>query len=129
MSKFSLLVTSSPIDSQSSYSAYRFALAAVQNQHQVLGVFFYQSGVLNANGFQVMLSDDASMLSTWKEFSKEYSIPLKVCVTAANRRGVITSEDAKDADLEHFNLYSPFESVGLGELIELTTQCDRLVQF
>ena len=129
MAKISLLVTSSPIDSQLAYSAYQFASAAIDNNHQINGIFFYQSGVHNANSLQVVLNDEIGLVEKWKQLSQKYKIPLNVCVTAANKRGIISQQDALDEDLIHFNLEFPFQAVGLGELIQLSVNSDRLVQF
>ena len=129
MAVFTLLVTHSPFDTQSSYSAYRFGLAAIENGHEINGVFFYQSGVNNSNRFQSGHSDEINMYEKWCQLNKVSGVPLQVCVTAANRRGIINQQDAEDLDISHFNLAEPFEEVGLGDLISLINQADRTVQF
>lgn len=129
MASFTLLVTSAPFSQQDAYSAYRFALAATEAQHKVLGVFFYQSGTLNANDLQIGPTNEFDMLNAWKGLANEHQIPLMVCVSAASRRGITSSEDAQEADKQQHSLTSPFESVGLGELAVLLKQTDRLVQF
>ncbi|WJG11177.1 sulfurtransferase complex subunit TusD [Aliiglaciecola sp. LCG003] len=130
MAKFSIVITSPAVDSASAYSAYRFANAALKQGHSVLGVFFYQGGVTVANQFQTVLSDELNILDKWQSLARQYDIPLQVCVTAANRRGVISQLDAKQdrQQLDH-NLTPPFESVGLGELVTLLNDADRSVQF
>ncbi|WP_339725074.1 sulfurtransferase complex subunit TusD [uncultured Paraglaciecola sp.] len=129
MSSFTLLVTSAPFSQQNAYSAYRFALAAVQSKHKVNGIFFYQSGTLNASSLQVIPSDEFNLFDAWQKFSLEHQVPLMVCVSAASKRGIITTEDARDSDNPHFSLTAPFESVGLGELANLINDSDRLMQF
>lgn len=129
MATFTLLVTQSPFDRQASYSALRFAMAAVESGHVVNGVFFYQSGVNNSNSFQSGHSDELNMFQKWCDFHEQHQVPLQVCVTAANRRGIINAEDAKDLDIQHFNLSAPFEEVGLGDLMELMNSADRTIQF
>jgi tRNA 2-thiouridine synthesizing protein D len=129
MASFSLLVTHPPFDHQHAYSAYRFALSAIQLGHQVKGVFFYQAGVHNSNSFQAGHSDELNLHQAWVSLSNKHSIPLQVCVTAANRRGIINQQDAKDADREHYNLTVPFCEVGLGDLVELMHGSDRVIQF
>ena len=128
-SSFTLLVSKAPFDKQEPYSAYRFAKAVLMAGHQLNGVFFYQSGVANSNSFQSGHSDEINMYQLWCELATQYQVPLQVCVTAANRRGVINNEDAQDRDLSHFNLSAPFTEVGLGELVALLNSSDRLVQF
>lgn len=128
-SSFTILVTLAPFDKQDPYSAYRFAKALLTAGHQLNGVFFYQSGVVNSNSFQAGHSDEINMYQLWCELATRYQVPLQVCVTAANRRGVINNEDAQDRDIKHFNLSAPFTEVGLGDLVTLINSSDRLVQF
>jgi tRNA 2-thiouridine synthesizing protein D len=129
MSSFTLLVSSAPFSQQNAYSAYRFALAAVQSKHTVNGIFFYQSGTLNGSSLQITPSDEFDLYDAWQTLSQEFRVPLMVCVSAASKRGIITSDDARDSDNPHFSLTSPFESVGLGELAILINDSDRLIQF
>ena len=129
MSTFALLVTHAPWDSQSAYSAFRFAKAAIETGHKVKGIFFYQAGVLNGNSFQSGHSDELKLYQKWCELNEQFQIPLQVCVTAANRRGIINAEDAEEQDVNHFNLSLPFSEVGLGELVSLMNEADRTVQF
>jgi tRNA 2-thiouridine synthesizing protein D len=129
MSSFTLLVTSAPFSEQNTYSAYRFALAAVEANHSVEGIFFYQSGTLSGSNLQITPSDEFDLHGAWIALSKTYQVPLMVCVSAAGKRGIITGQDAQDSDNPHFSLTAPFESVGLGELATLVNTSDRLIQF
>ncbi|MBU3001732.1 sulfurtransferase complex subunit TusD [Paraglaciecola arctica] len=129
MSSFTLLVTSAPFSQQNAYSAYRFANAAVQSKHKVNGIFFYQSGTINGSNLQITPSDEFDLFNAWKTLSQQYQVPLMVCVSAASKRGITSTEDARDADNPHFSLSAPFESVGLGDLANLINNSDRLIQF
>lgn len=129
MASFSILVTHAPFDKQSAYTAYQFALSVLKGGHTLHGVFFYQAGVHNANNFQRPHSDELNMFDKWQSLSADYNIDLQVCVTAANRRGIINADDAKEMDGHHFNLAPPFQEVGLGDLVELMQTSDRMVQF
>lgn len=129
MASFTLLVTSAPFSQQNAYSAYRFALAAVQANHKVNGIFFYQSGTLNGSSLQITPSDEFDLYNAWQNLTEQYQVPLMVCVSAANKRGITTAQDASDTDNPHFSLTAPFESVGLGELANLMNSSDRLIQF
>jgi tRNA 2-thiouridine synthesizing protein D len=129
MACFTILVTSAPFSEQSAYSAYRFALAAVQGHHSINGIFFYQAGTLNANALQITPSDEFNLYQAWSELNLNFQVPLMACVSAANKRGVTSILDAQESDQIHFSLQAPFESVGLGELATLISSSDRLVQF
>jgi tRNA 2-thiouridine synthesizing protein D len=128
MNSLSLLITSPPFDSQGQYSAYRFCLAAVEKKLTVNQVFFYQSAVLVANRLITPLSDELNIQDMWLQLANQHSIPLNVCITAANRRGIIDNEDARQQGLSS-NLATGFNAVGLGELYSITNESDRLVQF
>lgn len=129
MASFSLLITKAAFDQQDAYSAYRFAVSALKLQHGIQGIFFYQAGVHNSNAFQTGHSDELNLHQKWVTLAKTHDIPLLVCVTAANRRGIINQQDALDLDIKHFNLSAPFTEVGLGELVELLNTSDRVLQF
>ena len=67
--------------------------------------------------------------AAWVELGTQFAIPLNVCVTAANRRGVINKQDAIENSQQGFNLAEPFAEVGLGSLVELMQVSDRVIQF
>ena len=130
MASFTLLVTAPPLDSQCAYTAYRFARSICHNsQHKLDSVFFYQAGVLNSSAFQAVSSDEMNLLEKWQSLATNFAVPLQVCVTAADRRGIMNRQDAEEIDSAHFNLQSPFSEVGLGELAHLLQSSDKLVQF
>ncbi|MFT5675382.1 MAG: tRNA 2-thiouridine synthesizing protein D [Paraglaciecola sp.] len=129
MASFSLLITKPSFDKQNAYSAYRFAMSAIKLKHVINGIFFYQAGVHNSNSFQSGHSDELDLHQAWVTLSITHNIPLLVCVTAANRRGIINQQDAEDIDIAHFNLTPPFTEVGLGDLVGLLNVSDRVIQF
>jgi len=130
LASFSIVVTSPPLDSQGAYSAMRFIEAALSAGHSIVGVFFYQSGVLNGSYFQTVLSDELDLAQKWQSLGNNHNVPLQVCVTAANRRGVLSKHDVEqDKDYTDYNLKAPFVSVGLGELVTQINQADRTIQF
>jgi tRNA 2-thiouridine synthesizing protein D len=129
MASFSLVITKPSFDQQDAYSAYRFVMSAIKLKHVINGIFFYQGGVHNSNSFQSGHSDELDLHQAWVGLSTTYNIPLLVCVTAANRRGIVNQQDAEDLDLAHFNLVPPFTEVGLGDLVGLLNVSDRVIQF
>lgn len=127
--KFSLLITANPISSEKASTAYQFCEAALISGHQVCGVFFYLDGVLTANNLISPASDEVNLTTRWAALAEQYKIPLEVCVSAALRRGIVNQEEAKQLALFNYNLKPPFVLSGLGQLAELSSRCDRLVQF
>jgi tRNA 2-thiouridine synthesizing protein D len=129
MSRFTVIVNQAPFEKQSNYTALRFCRAIIESEHCLTSVFFYQAAVNSANAFLMGHSDEISLSAEWQQLSNDYSVPLLVCVSAANRRGVISQEDAVEADSAQFNLHPSFIASGLGELAELMAGSDRVVQF
>lgn len=129
MSSFAILVTSAPCDNQLSYHGVNFCQAALNAGHSLTGVFFYGQGTLNTTSLSVTLADTHSVTKDWKQLAEQHNVPMFACVTAANTRGILTEQDAHDADLQHHNMASWVTSSGLGEWVTLSSSADKVVQF
>lgn len=127
--KIAVLVSSAPYGSQGSATAYQFCVSALQAGHEIVGVFFYQEGVLNANQLVSPSTDEVNLPDFWAKLAIQSNFPLEVCVSASLRRGVVNQVEAEQLSLEQFNLNPPFTLSGLGQLAELSAGADRLVQF
>ncbi|MEI6896007.1 MAG: sulfurtransferase complex subunit TusD [Psychromonas sp.] len=127
--KFAVLVCGGPYGSQGASSAYQFCASALQAGHCIVGVFFYQEGVLNASQLVSPASDEINLTDFWAQLATQYNFPLEVCVGAALRRGILDQAEAKQLSLTQFNLKAPFLLSGLGQLAELSANADRVVQF
>ncbi|MGS0676780.1 sulfurtransferase complex subunit TusD [Shewanella sp. 0m-4] len=129
MSKFIIQVNSAAYGSASSYSAYRFAKAAVDSGHIVEKIFFYQDGVLNTNHLNSPASDEFDLKQAWIDLHEQHGVALVNCVSAALRRGVLSESEAKENRLEHWNMQAPFTMGGLGELVTGIEKANRLICF
>lgn len=127
MAKFLITIATGPDEISSSRSAYKFATAALE-QHQLLGVFFWQDGVLTGLAQQQPAGDEWHALESWQALSADFDVPLICCSTAALRRGVLSQEEADDASVAP-TLAAGFRIGGLGELVVLSNEADRVVQF
>lgn len=140
--RFNVLVTGALYSSQSSYSALLFCRAAFAAGHSISQVFFYQDGVGSANRFSTPLDDEFEPVEAWSQLAKDQEIELVVCVSAAERRGVMSDaqaiefaigEDslktANDTFKQFGNLHSSFSIAGLGALHEASLESDRTVTF
>lgn len=116
--KFGILVNEGPYQHQATDTAYQFAKAAIEKGHEVPRVFFYHDGVYNSSRLTEPPQDDRHIVNRWQKLAKEHNIDLVVCVAAALRRGI------KDE-----NLAEGFRISGLGQLVEVGIQADRLVVF
>lgn len=120
--KFGLLVQGSPIHSTSCHSALQFARSAVRRGHEVVRVFFYKDAVLLANEHLDVVNREFNLKQGWQEFAESNAIPLTACISAAQRRGIVDEPEARV-------LAGGFEIGGLGVLIELIEESERLVTF
>ncbi|MEZ5658127.1 MAG: sulfurtransferase complex subunit TusD [Burkholderiaceae bacterium] len=116
--KIGILVNEGPYQHQASDSAYLFARAAIEKGHEVSRVFFYHDGVNNATRLTEPPQDDRNIVQRWSRLAEEHGVDLVVCVAAALRRGI------KDEVLA-----PGFRISGLGQLVEIGIEADRLVTF
>ncbi len=116
--KFGILINEGPYQHQSSDSAYLFCKAALAKGHEIMRVFFYNDGVNNATRLTEPPQDDRNIVNRWSKLAEEHGVDLVVCVAAALRRGI------RDE-----NLATGFRISGLGQLVEIGIQADRLVTF
>ncbi|AWB68120.1 sulfurtransferase complex subunit TusD [Saccharobesus litoralis] len=126
MAKFLLFVTSGP-ENQAAYSALNFAKAVTQ-KHELVGVFFYGEGVYNLNGLMCPPTDEINIAKEWLALTNQ-SVRLIACSAAAQRRGMLNKQEAEYHGVSGESLFSPCEIAGLGELIVLQQQVDKVVQF
>ncbi|MFT6690290.1 MAG: tRNA 2-thiouridine synthesizing protein D [Colwellia sp.] len=118
------LVVTTPPNSNLTTTAINLVRAALDSGVSIIGVFFYQDGVLNAAKYLSIPSDEFQTLTQWQQLNSEYNVPLYLCITAAEKRGL--SDELNNH--ESSNIDSAFTVSGLGELVELTSKAERVVQ-
>lgn len=138
-----LLVKQPVYGSQGAFLAYRLAQVLVQ-KHCIRQIFFYQDGVSNGNALVYPANDEFNLVSAWQAFSRQFNVPLYLCVAAAQRRGVVDSDSAADksavkksnafstsatpaAPSGVNNLADVFQLAGLGEFSRALLQADRVI--
>jgi len=126
---FSLAVYSAPYSSQAGYTAYQFAVAALNQGHSVHRVFFYQDGVHNATNLAAPPQDEFNLQQAWQRLAKDHNLDFVVCVAAALRRGILDEAEAKRYNKPSDNLANEFTISGLGQLVEAAVISDRLISF
>lgn len=127
--RYTLLVTGPAYGTQHAKSALLFARELLLVGHQIESIFFYREGVLNANEFVTSTSDEFDLVRAWKDLHDKKSVSLKICITAAMRRGIINKEESIRLKLSGYNLQSGFKLSSLLELATATLMCDRVIQF
>ncbi len=127
--KFSLLVLGAPYSSQASYSAYRFAEAALANGHEIYRIFFYQDGIHSCTQLATPPQDEFNLYRAWQDLQSTHQLDCVTCIAAAARRGVIDAGEQKRHSKAQHNLASGFELSGLGQLIDALGKSTRVVSF
>jgi tRNA 2-thiouridine synthesizing protein D len=114
-----VIVGSSPWGSSRPSAALRFVRAAVAVGEQVPAVFFHDDGVYNA--VPGGLSDDGltSPQAGWRSLAADFGVDLLLCPAAVGRR----------LPADAIGTAAPFHEQGLGRLLELLFECDRVVRF
>lgn len=114
--RIDLLIQGGPLATTAANNALAFAQAAVAAGHSVGRVFFYKEAVAIGNRFA---EDKRGLRAAWLEFGERNGVELVLCVSAAERRGVV----------ERHTLAEGFLLRGLGVLVETMVESDRLVSF
>ena len=126
---FSLAIYAAPYSLQASDSAYRFALALVNNGHQLYRVFFYHDAVHNASALATPPQDEANLPQNWQKLGNDHNVDLVVCIAAALKRGMLDQQEANRYEKPASNLSSNFALSGLGQLVDAAIVSDRLITF
>lgn len=114
-------VHASPTQVNIHHSAVQFTLAALQLGVTVSAVFFYQDAVLLANSASQWPSDEPHPAALWLKVQQQ-QVPLLLCVTAAEKRGIDVSETGAQRAPQ-------FTVAGLAEFAMLAANVDKVIQF
>lgn len=120
-----VLVVKQPVyGSQGAFLAYQLAQELVQ-KHRICQIFFYQEGISNGNALVYPANDEFNLVNAWQDFARRHNVPLHLCVSAAQRRGVV--DEASAADKSAVNLANVFQLAGLGEFSQALLRADRVI--
>jgi tRNA 2-thiouridine synthesizing protein D len=119
----SVVVTTSPSNPLTA-TAIDYINQAIESKINLSGIFFYQDGVLNAAKHLAIPNDEYQINEAWKQINEKHNIELHVCISACEKRGL--SDETSD---NSSNISSNFTVSGLGELVDLTSKSERVVQF
>ena len=127
--KIGVVISEGPYTHQAADTAYRFVKSAIEKGHEVPRVFFYHDGVNVATRLSLPPQDERHIQQNWTALAKEHGVDLVVCVAAAQRRGLLDESEATRNGKDANNIAEGFRISGLGQLIEMGIQTDRLVTF
>jgi tRNA 2-thiouridine synthesizing protein D len=129
MSQFIIQVNAGAYGSTGSFRALKFCQSALAQGHSIVSVFFYQDGVYNSSALLSPASDEFDIHAAWLALSAQHQIKLTNCVSAALRRGILSSQDAHENAKPQWSASPSFTMGGLGELVTGIEQAERLVCF
>lgn len=116
--RYVLAIKSPVYGAQGAYLAYQFAEELLAQQHEISQIFFFQHGVSNGNAFVEPASDEFNLPEHWKKLAETHRLPLHLCISASQRRGITEQ-----------NLAEPFVLAGLGEFSKAVFEADRVITF
>jgi tRNA 2-thiouridine synthesizing protein D len=127
--KFAIQINTSPYQSNAGHTAYQFIKAALAQGHEVFRVFFYHDGIYHAFKYAMPPDDELQFTTQWSELARQHRIDLVVCISAAQRRGLLCADEIKRQGKVDNDLAEGFRISGLGQLVEATLEADRFIVF
>ncbi len=127
--KFAIQINAGPYAGSAGWTAYRFVQAALQANHQILQVFFYREGIQNALRYALPPDDESHPVALWSALAREQGIDLLVCISAAQRRGLLHGDEARRLGARDNDLADGFRIAGLGQWVQATLEADRCLVF
>jgi tRNA 2-thiouridine synthesizing protein D len=127
--KFAIQINTSPYQSNAGHTAYQFIKAVLAQGHEVFRVFFYHDGIYHAFKYAMPPDDELQFTTQWSELARQHRIDLVVCISAAQRRGLLCADEIKRQGKVDNDLAEGFRISGLGQLVEATLEADRFIVF
>jgi len=126
---YAIQVNSSPHHCNAGQTAYHFIKAALSQDHDIFRVFFYHDGIYHAFNYSTPPDDERQLTTLWSDLAQHFNIDLVVCISAAQRRGLLHADEASRQGKQDNDLAAGFRISGLGQLVEATLVTDRLIVF
>jgi len=127
--KYALQINASPYQSNSGETAYQFIKAALELGHEITRVFFYKEGVYHAFRYATPPDDELNTTQRWSALASEHSVDLVVCISAAQRRGLLEEREARHQGKQDNDVAEGFRIAGLGLWVEAVLEADRFLEF
>ena len=127
--RFAIQVNSSPCHSNGGLSAYCFINATLAKGHEIIKVFFYHEGIYYALKTVSPPDDEQNLTKLWSRLAQDNNIDLLVCISAAQRRGLLHPDEAVRQGKQDDDVADGFRIGGLGEWLEALIKADRVLVF
>lgn len=120
--KISLAIYAAPHTDGNAERAYHFARSALQLNHQIYRLFFFNEGVLNC-------ADDTTYLcKQWQSLIEKHRLDAIICSASAEKRG-LTSAQNYSQDSATKPIHAAFQPGGIAQLIDAAAHSERLLTF
>ena len=126
--RYAIQVNASPYQSNTGHSAYQFIKAALAQGHAVFRVFFYHEGIYHAFKHNTPPDDELQLTCCWSRLAQEHQVDLVVCISAAQRRGLLCVDEAQRQG-KGDDLADGFRIGGLGQWVDALIEADRVIVF
>ncbi|VFP83833.1 sulfurtransferase complex subunit TusD [Buchnera aphidicola] len=127
--RYIVFVTGLPYGTQNAITAFLFIKSIILSNFYIKKVFFYASGVYNANCMIYPPENEFNILNGWINLKKKYNIPLCVCPSSSYRRGILLHKSINKIKKIKSNFSSSFQWMTLSELSYSIHDSDRIIQF
>jgi len=127
--KFAIQINASPYQSDAGQRGYQFVKTALEMGYEVVRVFFYQEGVYHAFRYMSPPDDEQNISRLWSELAEDYALDLVVCISAAQRRGLLETNEATRQGKHDNDVADGFMIGGLGLWMEAVLVADRFIEF
>lgn len=127
--RYAIQINTSPYQSNIGLNAYRFCQAALVQGHEISRIFFYHEGIYYAFKHNSPPDDEINLTLMWGELAVQHSLDLLVCISAAQRRGLLSEDEAQRQGKQDNDLAAGFRIGGLGQWLEAVIAADRVITF
>ncbi len=127
--RYAIQVNASPCHSNTGHGALQFCRAVIAQGHSVFRVFFYHEGIYHAFKHNSPPDDEIQLTSCWRELAESHGVDLVVCISAAQRRGLLYADEAERRNKLDDDLAAGFRIGGLGQWVEALVEADRVIVF
>ncbi len=126
---YAIQINSSPYHNNAGATAYQFACAALAEGHHILRVFFYHEGIYHALKTNHPPDDETHLTQLWSQLAQDNTLDLLVCISAAQRRGLLHENEALRQGKATSDVAAGFRIGGLGQWLEAVIAADRVLVF
>ena len=127
--KFAIQINSSPWKGQGCETAYQFSRVALSLGHQIVRIFFYSEGAYTGLRWMAPPEQEKPLVRRWSALAAEEGVDLVICISAAQRRGLLEANEGRRLGKLDDDLAEGFRIAGLGLWVDACLKADRFLVF